>query len=212
MSAEPRPFTDVQLTQLSRAFHRGAEMASLALQGWLQAPTAIAIDSVDQCPLQDATSVLGESDGAICMCLMEMKGTLTGHMLLAFDDPSGLALTDLVLQRSRGIAAEWGDVEISCVLETMNIAGSAYLNGIATDLSERSRQSIELIPTPPIFLRDFAESLLEAAFLDQASAGSQMVFASSRFDLQGQPLRWTFLLIPDPVSLTRLSEILAKLP
>jgi chemotaxis protein CheC len=169
------------------------------------------IDSVDQCRLEDATSVLGDGDSAVCMCLMEMQGTLTGHMLLAFDDPSGLALSDLLLARARGTTAEWGDVEISCVLETMNIAGSAYLNGIAADLSERSGTPVELIPTPPRFLRDFAESLLQAAFLDQAVAGSDVVFAKARFNMSGEPLRWTFLLIPDPVSLRRLSELLAGL-
>ena len=145
------------------------------------------------------------------MCLMEMQGSLTGHMLLAFDDASGLAVADLLLRRQEGTADAWGDVERSCIMETMNIAGSAYLNGIARDLSERSGQTIELIPTPPIFMRDFTESLLETAFLDQAVAGNDVVFALARFDLSGRPLRWTFLLIPDPASLQRLSEILASL-
>lgn len=211
MSVESRPFTERQIAQLERAFHCGAAESSAALERWLSAPTSISIDSVDQCPLEDATSALGEWDGAVCMCLMEMQGTLTGHMLLAFDDQSGLAVTDLLLARPRGTAAAWGDVETSCILETMNIAGSAYLNGIARDLSDRGGQSVELIPTPPIFLRDFAESLLETAFLDQAVAGSDVVFARARFDLSGQPLRWTFLLIPDPASLKRLSEILTGL-
>jgi chemotaxis protein CheY-P-specific phosphatase CheC len=130
-------------------------------------------------------------------------------MLLAFNDASGLALTDLILARTPGSAESWGDVESSCVLETMNIAGSAYLNGIARDLSERLRTTIDLLPSPPIFLRDFAESLLETAFLDQAIVGSDVVFAEARFEMMGQPLQWTFLLIPDPTSLKRLSEILS---
>jgi chemotaxis protein CheY-P-specific phosphatase CheC len=212
LSAQYRPFTDRHVAQLARAFHRGAAESSTALAHWLNAPTAMTIDSVDQCPLEDATRVLGAGDAAVCMCLMEMKGTLTGHMLLAFDDASGLAVTDLLLARPPGTAVAWGDMETSCILETMNIAGSAYLNGIARDLSERSGQSIELIPTPPMFFRDFAESLLETAFLDQAVTGRDVAFARARFDLLGQPLRWTFLLIPDPSSLLRLTEILASVP
>jgi chemotaxis protein CheY-P-specific phosphatase CheC len=145
------------------------------------------------------------------MCLMEMQGTLTGHMLLAFDDISGLALSDLVMAQERGTASEWGELEISSVLETMNIAGSAYLNGIARDFSERSNRKVELIPSPPQFLRDYAESLLESAFMDQAITASDVVFARARFDLSGQPLRWTFLLIPDPSSLEILTAILANL-
>ena len=131
-------------------------------------------------------------------------------MLLAFDDNSGLVVSDLLLSHSLGTADTWGEVETSCVLETMNIAGSAYLNGIARDLSVCGGQSIELIPTPPVFLRDFAESLLETAFLDQAVAGNDVVFALANFDFSGRPLRWTFLLIPDPASLRHCPIFLQK--
>lgn len=211
MSTKSGPFNEQQVSQLTKAFHRGAAESSSALAQWLNAPMNISIDSIDQCPLEIAIGVLGEADAAVCMCLMEMRGTLTGHMLLAFDDVSGLALSDMLMSRPPGTAAEWGEVEISSVQETMNIAGSAYLNGIADDLSERSKQKFELIPSPPNFLRDFAESLLESAFMDQALISSDVVFAKARFDLCGQPLRWTFLLIPDPVSLQKLSETLANL-
>lgn len=202
------PLTELQLQQLTPALHRGATEASSALARWLGTPTTMAIHTVDQCPLTQAMQVLGEGDQAICMCLMQMQQSLTGPMLLAFDDASGLAVADLLLSRPAGTATTWGDVERSCILETMNIAGSAYLNGIAEHLGERSGQSLELIPTPPTFLRDFAESLLETAFLEQATAGNEVVFTLAEFNLDGRPLQWTFLLIPDPPSLQKLAELL----
>ena len=203
--------TSLEIDRLANALHRGAAEASTALAQWLNAHMTMSIDSVDQCLLEDATSVLGNGDSTICVCVMEMRGTLTGHMLLAFDDSSGLAVSDLLLSQSPGTAVTWGEVETSCILETMNIAGSACLNGIAWDLSERSGQAIELIPTPPVFLRDFAESVLETAFLDQAAAGNNVIFALTRFHISGRPRRWTFLLIPDPSSFEILSRILGKI-
>ncbi len=211
MTKIPMQFTGRQLERLERAFHRGAAEASTALGKWLAASSTISIEAVDQCPLADAASVLGDGDASVCMCLMQMQGSLTGQMLLAFDDESGLALTDLLLAQAPGAAKEWGDVEISSALETMNIAGSAYLNGIARDFSEQGGTRVQLIPTPPVFLRDFAESLLQTAFVNQAAAGSRIVFARAKFELQGNPVRWTFLLIPDPASLIRLAEILDTL-
>jgi chemotaxis protein CheY-P-specific phosphatase CheC len=207
-----QPFTPRQIAQLTNAFHRGAAESSLALGHWLNASVTLSIDAVDQCPLEVAISVLGAGENPVCVSLMEMEGTLAGHMLLAFDDASGLAIPDLLMTRVPGTSSQWSDLEISCVQETMNIAGSAYLNGVARDLTERSGQSIELIPSPPHFLRDFAESLLESAFMDQALAVNDVVFARTRFDLAGQPLRWTFLLIPNPESLKILSDILASFP
>ena len=46
---------------------------------------------------------------------------------------------------------------------------------------------------------------------DLAIVGSEAVFARARFDLAGKPVRWTFLLIPDPASLTRLSNLLSNI-
>lgn len=203
-------FTPRQVSHLTTAFHRGAAEASTALGQWLNAPLLMSIDAVDQCPLEQAIGVLGAGDSAICVSVMQMQGTLTGHMLLAFDDASGLAISDLLLGRTSEPGSDWGDVELSCIQETMNIAGSSYLNGIARDLAERGAAHIELIPSPPHFLRDFAESLLESAFMEQAAVDSNVVFARARFELAGKPLRWTFLLIPDPDSLQTLSDILAK--
>jgi hypothetical protein len=67
---------------------------------------------------------------------------------------------------------------------------------------------VSLIPSPPGFFRDFAESLLESAFIGQAISGSYVLFARTRFEIQEKLLNWTFLLIPDPPSLEKLTEIL----
>ena len=210
MSGNPR-LTSEQLERLTQAFHAGARMGSRAMQDWLSAPAEISIDSADECPLDMATAVLGQSDEIVGMCLMQMEGTLNGQMVLAFDDASGLSLSDLLLGNPPGTATNWGDVEISSAQESMNILGSAYLNGMARFLSEGCGESVSLIPSPPTFFRDYAESLLETVFMDQASTGNHVLFARAQFELHGCPLNWTFLLIPDPPSLIKLSRILSKL-
>lgn len=123
MSDEQLPFTDQQITFLTEAFHRGVADSAAALGKWLDAKAAVVIESIDQCPLEDATQVLGNGDEIACMCQMQMQGTLTGQLLLAFDDASGLTLADLLLAKPDGTATDWGDIEISAALETMNIVG-----------------------------------------------------------------------------------------
>lgn len=204
--------TNQDLQRLEAAFHCGAGEASTALARWLNAPTLITVDAVDQCPLAEVAGLLGDPDLVVCVCLMEMVGTLGGYMLLAFDDANGLALADLVSARATGSATEWGEVEISCVTETMNIAGSVYLNGLASNLSLMSGSTLELLPTSPLFLRDFAESVLQTAFLNQTMGKSHAVFARTRFEHAGQAFGWTFLLIPSPDSLRQLSQWLAASP
>ena len=99
MPGKSSRLTNLQIDRLATALHRGAAEASTALAQWLNASMTMSIDSIDQCSLEEATNVLGAGDNAVCMCLMEMRGTLTGHMLLAFDDNSGLVVSDLLLSR-----------------------------------------------------------------------------------------------------------------
>ncbi len=171
----------------------------------------MSVDSISSCPIEGVSTLIGSDDEQVCVCIMGIEGTLTGIMVLAFHDASGLMISDLLQDHPPGTAQAWNEIERSAVLETMNIAGSTYLNGISSDLSSRANKKIELIPAPPLFLRDFAASILQSAFLDQAISGSQAVFAGVSFELKGCPLSWKFLLIPDASSLVKLSEILTQM-
>lgn len=210
MAEDSVTFDSRQVERLTCALHQGAANGSTALANWLSVPSVVRIESVDQCALEKATGVLRDSGEAVCMCVMHMQGTLAGQMILAFDDVSGLELADRVIGQPLGTAGEWGQVEISAALESMNIVGCAYLNGIADYFSEGRTEPVELIPSPPTFLRDFTESLLEVAFMEQAMSGDRAIFARVRFETAGNPANWTFLLIPDPPSLVRLSQLLSE--
>ena len=69
-------------------------------------------------PLAEATSVLGTTDGPICFCRTTLSGRVRGHLILAFDDESGLALADLLLGQPRGTATEWTEMAQSAAQET----------------------------------------------------------------------------------------------
>jgi chemotaxis protein CheC len=196
------------LQKLVPALHKGAAECSQAISSWCAAPLSMTVERVGQSTLQQATSILGTDDHAVCACLMGMQGSFSGQMLLGFEDASGLVLADLILGRHNAATQTWGDVEISAAMETMNIAGSAFLNGLAAQLSLQTKQEIRLLPTPPVFLRDYAESLLQSAFMNQALLDSLLVYTETRFQLHGQPLAWTFLWIPDADSLDQLQILL----
>lgn len=200
------------LQKLIPAVHRGAAECSQAISAWCAAPLTMTVERVGQSTLQQATGLLGNGETAVCACLMGMHGSCTGQMLLGFEDTSGLTLADLILGRPDAGTSVWGEVEISAAMETMNIAGSAFLNGLATELTERSGQPIRLLPTPPVFLRDYAASLLQSAFMNQALSDSLLVYTETRFELCGRPLAWTFLWIPDADSLDDLRRLLQSLP
>lgn len=201
------PLSQAQLKKLESALHQGAAEASAALATWLAVPSVIELDAIEQRPLSEVAELLGNSDETNCFCSMEINGSLGGQIILACDDQSGLALTDLLLGHQTGMTTEWDEVAQSAALETVNILGCAYLNSLSTELAREDSSTLELIPTPPVFRRDFAESLLQAAFLGQAMTSDFAVAAKANFRIRGEHVDWNLLFVPDAKSMQVLQEL-----
>jgi chemotaxis protein CheC len=197
--------TGRQLELLQAALHRGADGASLALGRWLDRPAHVTFDSIEQLTLDEATGVLGAPEDPICCCTADLSGRLTGNLVLAFDDASGLALADMLLGHARGTAVAWNEMETSAALETCNIVCCAYLNALAHMLPSTPGEAEELIPSPPRFARDFAASVLQFALMDQIAASDEVLLARTEFRIDGAPVDWTLLFVPDAASMARLN-------
>ncbi len=200
--------TGPQLEALRTALHGGAAEASLALGRWIHKTATISLDAVEQLPLHEATSVLGVRDEPICFCVAEMTGRLGGLLILAFDDGSGLALADMLMDQPRGTATEWGEMETSAALETANILYCAYLNSLSRAFGTDREGASELIPSPPRFSRDFAESLVQFALMGQIVATDHVLLSRTQFHIDGTPVDWTLLFVPDAESMSTLRELL----
>ena len=205
-----KPLSESQLQRLAEALHLGACQASKAMATWLSVASVVELDAVEQLPISEAVDVLGGADQTLCFCSMEMTGSLTGQVILAFDDSSGLWLSDLLLDRPVGHATGWGEVETSAALETANILGCAYLNALTNNLTAPNRETLTLLPSPPAFRREFAESLLQTVFLGQAVASDFIVAARATFQIRGQRLNWHLLFVPDAPSMGLLCEMMDR--
>ncbi len=204
--------SESQLRRLADVLHLGAERASAAMVTWLSTPSMVEIDSLEQLPVMEAAEVLGEADQIVCFCTMAVNGAMTGQLILAFDDRSGRSLVDLLMDRPTGTAIQWDELEQSAALETTNIIGCAYLNSLSQHLGPADADPLELLPSPPTFRRDFAASLLQSAFLEQAMTSDDIIVARATFQIRGETLNWTMLFVPDAVSITRLQEWLEPAP
>jgi chemotaxis protein CheC len=201
------PLDANQLAALQSLFHQGSAEASQALAQWTGKPSVIEIDSLENLPLEEATSLLAAGDEPLCFCTVEMQGQLTGKMVLAFDDTSGLALAGMLLEQPQRTIGTWTELATSAALETTNILCCAYVNSLSRTFS-KAAESFELLPSPPKFSRDYAESLLEFVLMGQAVASDQVILAKTTFEIDRAPVNWTLLLIPDAESMLRLADLL----
>jgi chemotaxis protein CheC len=216
--------TDVQRQLLRIIFDRGAEGASQALSKWLAEEVHLAVSEVELIELEQAAELLGPAESVVTACIMGLTGRLTGSILLVFEDRSGFALLDLLLHQPVGTTTTWGELEQSGAKETTNIVGCAYVNALAShlpgiDLTEAGQADLpriiggELVPTPPIFVQEFAGSLLQFALMEQAIELDEVLLIHSQFraDRQALNLNWTLLFIPSRESLHVLAVLLARL-
>ncbi len=219
--------TTAQLHLLRMIFDRGTEAASQALSKWLREELRLTMNTVCEVEIQQAVELLGPPESLVAACSMGLTGQLTGLILLVFKDSSGLALTDLLLHQKIGTSITWGEIEESAAKETANIVGCAYVNALAAHLpstpalllSENENQAAattgsgDLVPTPPTFVHEFAGSLLQFAFMEQAVVLDQVLVIRSelRADRPELNLDWTLLFVQSRESRHALAASLLEL-
>ena len=199
---------------LQAIFNEGAQSASVALSRWLGQPVRLAISDIALVPLEQATELLGPPESLVAACGMGLDGRLSGSILMVFEDRSGLALIDMLLQQPQGVATEWGEIEQSAAKETTNIIGCAYVGALAAHLPRDPSASAidvetaadQIIPTPPQFFHEFAGSLIEFALVDQLAELDQLLLIRTRLGKETRAaagaeatiddLNWTLLFVP----------------
>jgi chemotaxis protein CheC len=208
----PSTLDDHARSRLRTIFERGAEDASIALSKWLGQPATLRTMDVAEVDLAEAADLLGPPEGLVAACSMELAGRITGHLLLVFEDRSGLALADLLLRQDSGTSTTWGELEQSAAAETANIVGCAYLNSLAEHLPPSPGGPLDpegtIFPSPPGFRHEFAGSLLEFALMDQALKLDRLLLVRTRFEADENRLDWTLLLVPSSDSLGWLASAL----
>ncbi|MCU0713902.1 MAG: hypothetical protein MUC43_17725 [Pirellula sp.] len=208
-------FSDRQLSQFTSIIRMGATEASHAMSTWLERSISVEVEPVNQLPLSIAADQLGTPDATLCACLMNVTGLINGQLLFAFDEKSGLCLSETILNRSDSVQS-WGELEISAAKETANIVGCAFLNSLSRSLphlGSKDESTVEEVgsdcmPSAPVFLRDYAAAIMQSVLLDQACCSDSVVVIKSDLRIAELPLLFHFMFVPDAESLDKLSRLM----
>lgn len=180
---------------LTTVMRNGAEHASRALSKWLRKGVRVGSDGLTAVKLADAGARFGEPDQAVVAVHMPLAGTCSGHLLLIFPPDVALALVDLLMEQPEGTSSSFGELETSCLQETCNIVGSAYMNCLSKWLD----MSIE--PGAPVLVHDMVCAVVEPVLAEHAVHSDEVFLASTEFLLDGRRLEWSMMLLPSPETL-----------
>ncbi len=202
--------SESQARSLESALHLSATSASKALTTWIGRDSSMKLESVDQLMLSEVTGLL-DTEGAVFCGSMTLPKDFPGQLMVVFDQASGLALADMILAQPIGTSTEWGEMQDSAALESTNILCCAYLNTLVAELFEDGAEIKELIPEPPVFRQEFAESLLEFALMSQATDSNEVFLVRTILQTSDDAsLNWTLLWVPEAAALKVLPQIIKE--
>lgn len=196
---------DGKLAVLGQLLASATHDASAAMRRWTDGLITLTLDEVRQVSLEEACVEFSLGEEMLTMVVLGLEGDLGGAMIIAFDDLNGRRLAASLLGRTFDPLSPWSELEKSALMETGNILGCAYLSAI-TRLIGR-----QLVPTPPQFLRDWGDSVLQQALLIQAAADEVMVFRTA-FHRQREELQWRVLFVPTPALREAMETSLPDVP
>ncbi|HEX2723507.1 MAG TPA: chemotaxis protein CheC [Gemmatimonadaceae bacterium] len=173
----------------------GAGHAATALSLMTGARIMIDVPTVNVAPLDELIPGIADKDSQIVSVLMEMRGSLRGHTLLALPLVTGRRLADLMLRRERRPGGLLDILEESALKEAGNILGGAYMTALSEFLG------MTLLPSPPKLTVGTTETVMDEHRRQAADAAAACcVETEFNFEEIGERFRGFFLLRPDAES------------
>ncbi|HVF38310.1 MAG TPA: chemotaxis protein CheC [Gemmatimonadaceae bacterium] len=194
-NAEASRLSPERVDALKEVANIGAGHAATALSLMTGARIMIEVPTVNIAPLAELIPGIAGEDEQIASVLMSMRGSLTGHTLLALPLSTGRRLADLMLRRERRPGGALDLLEESALREAGNILGGAYMTALSDFLG------MSLMPSPPRLTIGTTRQVMEAhtAHSSEPSAAC-CVETEFSFEEVGDRFRGFFLLLPDSAS------------
>lgn len=174
--------------------------ASRALSKWLKRGVRLTCEGFESIPISQISTVAPEADLPVVAVHMALMGDLSGDLLLIFPEPVAMQLADLMIGGPVGTTQSLGELEASSLQETGNIVGSAFTNCLSNWLR------LSAIPNTPTVVHDMASAVIDPVLVSQAVGGDNVLVSKTEFEIDGQRLEWSLLLIPSADSLEAIKR------
>lgn len=144
--------------------------------------------------ISEATAKASYEDDAVVGAFIDLKGDAPFKFLFYVKTNDSLTLTDLILRKDIGTTKEFSLYSQSAVQEIGNVLASAISNVFAADFD------IDLKPTPPTVVHDFAGTIFEEYLVDIAAEKNEVLIIESKFCVVSNDIKCSMFLLPYPGS------------
>jgi len=183
--------TPKQLDRLKKASAQAAKTSSTVFSKWANCPIEIHMDGIESIPFPEVIPRSEPLDPVSFGLYLPITQDIQGSLLFLIKEETGYALVDSLMHRQPGTTNALGEMERSALMETCNIVGSAYLNGLVKELNLK-----KVIPGPPAIFHDITQSILESVIMEQNTTESEALLVHLDFKSSQETLQWKFFFMP----------------
>lgn len=170
------------------------DKSSQAFSKIVKTGARIEMEKAYMADISEATASVNSEDREVVGAFIDLKGDAPFKFLFFVNAQDSLVLTDLILRRDVGYTTEFNLYTQSAVQEIGNVLASAISNVFAADFE------IDLKPTPPSVVHDFAGTIFEEYLVDIASERNEILIIECNFCVVKDDIRCAMFLLPYPGS------------
>jgi chemotaxis protein CheC len=199
MTPEPRKVDENLLKKMRIVAARGFSNSAQGLSKMIGQELSVFSPDVDLVPLADIPDILGGPDNDAVGVYLRFAGELSGQIMMIISYQQALEFCDMVLDAPSGTTTEFGRMERSALSEIGNLTGTFFLNAIyeITNLSS--------LPSPPAVMVDMVGSILDVVIATMGAISDQILMFKAAFQIGERKIQADFWIIPDPITLEKLT-------
>jgi chemotaxis protein CheC len=192
--------TERYLKKIQSLVTSGFENAARGLSGMIGMGLKVTDPTVKLVHLNDVPMTLGGPENDAVGIYLRVEGELSGQIMLVMPYEKSLEIVDMVSDLPFGTTQKLGRMERSALAEVGNMTGTFFINALADATGFSSR------PTPPAVMVDMVGAILDVIVATIGEVGDQVFMFQATFSCGDRETKTDFWVIPDPVTLEKLTQ------
>jgi chemotaxis protein CheC len=199
MTPDIRKVDEKLLVKMRIVAARGFSNSAQGLSKMIGQELTVYSPDVDLVPLAEIPDILGGPENDAVGVYLRVDGELTGQIMMVISYNQALEFCDMVLDVPSGTTTDFGRMERSALSEIGNLTGTFFLNAIyeITGLSS--------YPSPPAVMVDMVGSILDVVIATMGTISDQIMMFKAAFQIGERKIQADFWIIPDPITLEKLT-------
>ncbi len=174
----------------------GAGNAMTALAQLLNCKVDMKVPQVRLLEFQDVGTLIGGEEQLMAGIYLGVEGDISGSIMFLLEKSSAKHLiAKLMGMEIEG--EEFGEMEVSALMEVGNIITGAYLNSLATITN------LKIYPSVPAICVDMAGAILSVPAIEFGTMGDKILLIQSQF-MDEVEINGYFIMVPDIESYTKI--------